>query len=90
MGKDEDIMMARRIRPSRDEHAAWCASLVAIVEEIQPATVRQVFYQATVRGLIEKTELGYDKVQRVLSPCAGRARCRGNGSPTTPARRASR
>jgi hypothetical protein len=26
-------------------------------------TVRQVFYQATVRGLVEKSERGYDKVQ---------------------------
>ena len=66
MGGVEGIMMAKRIRPSRDEHATWCAALVAIVEEIQPATVRQVFYQAIVRGLIDKTELGYDKVQRVL------------------------
>lgn len=29
-------------------------------------TVRQVFYQATVRGIIEKTEAGYDKVQSLL------------------------
>jgi hypothetical protein len=30
-------------------------------------TVRQVFYQATVRGLIEKTEAGYARVQRALA-----------------------
>jgi hypothetical protein len=30
---------------------------------MQPMTVRQVFYQATVRGLVEKSECGYDKVQ---------------------------
>ncbi len=29
-------------------------------------TVRQVFYQATVRGIIEKTEAGYTKVQTDL------------------------
>jgi hypothetical protein len=29
-------------------------------------TVRQVFYQATVRALIDKTEAGYDKIQRDL------------------------
>jgi len=40
--------------------------LLEIVEEIQPATVRQVFYQATLTGVVEKTEGGYDKVQRAL------------------------
>jgi len=34
-----------------------------IVAEQRPMTVRQVFYQATVRGLVEKEEAGYDKVQ---------------------------
>ena len=34
---------------------------------MQPCTVRQVFYQATVRGLVDKTELGYAKVQRALA-----------------------
>jgi hypothetical protein len=42
-------------------------ALYAIVEEQQPMTVRQVFYQATVHGLVEKTESGYDKVQRILA-----------------------
>lgn len=40
--------------------------LQAIVEEIKPCTVRQVFYQATVLGVVEKSEAGYDKVQRAL------------------------
>jgi hypothetical protein len=30
---------------------------------MEPMTVRQVFYQATVRGLVEKAESGYAKVQ---------------------------
>jgi hypothetical protein len=30
-------------------------------------TARQVFYQATVRGLVEKAESGYSKV-RPISP----------------------
>jgi hypothetical protein len=30
-------------------------------------TVRQVFYQATVRGLVEKAESGYAKVQTDLT-----------------------
>jgi hypothetical protein len=37
-------------------------ALFDIVAEQQPMTVRQVFYQATVRSVIEKTEGGYDKV----------------------------
>lgn len=46
----------------RERHAA----LVAIVREIQPCTVRQVFYQATVRGVVDKTEASYSKVQIAL------------------------
>ena len=30
-------------------------------------TVRQVFYQATVKGLVEKSEAGYGKVQTDLA-----------------------
>ena len=30
-------------------------------------TVRQVFYQATVHGLVPKEETGYDTVQRILA-----------------------
>lgn len=41
-------------------------ALLAIVREIQPATVRQVFYQATVHGVVEKSEAGYARVQRAL------------------------
>ena len=33
---------------------------------MQPMTVRQVFYQATVKGVVEKTEAGYIKVQTDL------------------------
>lgn len=40
--------------------------LLDIVEEGRPMTVRQAFYQATVLGLIEKTENGYAKVQSDL------------------------
>jgi hypothetical protein len=42
-------------------------ALFDIVAEQQPMTVRQVFYQATVRGVIEKTEGGYGKVQALLA-----------------------
>jgi hypothetical protein len=38
-------------------------ALLEIVEAMTPMTVRQVFYQATVHGLVEKTEAGYNKIQ---------------------------
>jgi hypothetical protein len=41
-------------------------ALLDIIAEMQPMTVRQAFYQATVRGLVDKTEQGYRKVQRSL------------------------
>jgi hypothetical protein len=41
-------------------------ALEAIVEEINPCSVRQTFYQAVVRGIVGKTEAEYDKVQRAL------------------------
>jgi hypothetical protein len=43
------------------------AALYDIVAAQQPMTVRQVFYQATVHGVIEKTEGGYAKVQSLLA-----------------------
>lgn len=42
-------------------------ALLEICAEMQPMTVRQVFYQATVRGLVEKAETGYSRVQRALA-----------------------
>lgn len=63
------VYAASQIKPraSRQAMIERMGSLYAIVEEIKPCTVRQVFYQATVRGLIDKTETGYDKVQRALA-----------------------
>ncbi len=46
--------------------ARWTA-LYSIVDEQKPMTVRQVFYQATVRGLIPKTENGYQMVTTALA-----------------------
>jgi hypothetical protein len=42
-------------------------ALAEIVRAMKPMTVRQVFYQATVRGLVEKSEAGYAKVQTDLT-----------------------
>jgi hypothetical protein len=41
--------------------------LLDIIADGHPMTVRQVFYQATVRGLVEKAETGYSKVQTDLT-----------------------
>ncbi len=56
----------KRKRATKAEMEARSDALLEILFEIQPATVRQVFYQATVRGIIDKTESGYTKVQRML------------------------
>lgn len=40
--------------------------LVAIVRGIAPCTVRQTFYQMTVRHSFEKSEAGYTRVQEAL------------------------
>ena len=54
---------AKRHRATKAELEQRRIDLYDIVAEMRPMTVRQVFYQATVRGLIEKTENGYAKVQ---------------------------
>jgi hypothetical protein len=41
--------------------------LFEIVKAMKPMTVRQVFYQATVSGIVEKEESGYNKVQTDLT-----------------------
>src|SRR5262249_53894053 len=42
-------------------------ALFEVVKAMKPMTVRQVFYQATVRGIVEKSERGYVKVQTDLT-----------------------
>jgi hypothetical protein len=57
----------KRIRRTAADIQALDDALVAIVEEQKPVTVRQTFYQATVRGLVPKDEKqGYRPVQRRL------------------------
>ena len=64
---DATISAAYRIkRATSVEMAARLAAIEGIVVEIQPCSVRQVFYQCVVRGLAEKSELAYEKVQRAL------------------------
>ena len=61
-----EASLIKRRRATKAEMEARAEALIDIVLEISPCTVRQVFYQATVRGVIEKTEAGYGKVQRLL------------------------
>jgi hypothetical protein len=56
----------RRIRLTKAEVESRRAGLYQIIANMKPMTVRQVFYQATVRDLVEKTEAGYNKVQTDL------------------------
>lgn len=53
-------------RRTKGEMARFHAALLDVVSDQWPMTVRQVFYQAEVRGLVEKEESGYTKVQRAL------------------------
>jgi hypothetical protein len=41
-------------------------AIIDIVNELGPATVRQVYYQAEVRGVLPKEEKSYNKVQYLL------------------------
>lgn len=56
----------KRGRATKAEMLQRREALIDIVAEMQPMTVRQVFYQASVRGIVEKTEAGYAKVQTDL------------------------
>jgi hypothetical protein len=56
----------KRSRSTRAGIAERRRALLEIIAEQRPMTVRQVFYQATVRGIVEKAESGYAKVQTDL------------------------
>jgi hypothetical protein len=45
---------------------ARLSAIASIVRQIQPCGVRQTFYQAEVKEVVEKTEGGYEKVQRAI------------------------
>jgi hypothetical protein len=57
--------LARR-RGTKAEVEQRRLALMEITAAGHPMSVRQVYYQATVRNLVEKTELGYRKVQEDL------------------------
>jgi hypothetical protein len=56
----------KRARSTKAQVEARRSALYSIISEQKPMTVRQVFYQATVAGIVEKAESGYDKVQTDL------------------------
>jgi hypothetical protein len=56
----------RYTRPTREEMEKRLDAIFAIIADIQPCGVRQGFYQAVVRALMDKSESDYDKVQRAL------------------------
>jgi hypothetical protein len=56
----------KRVRATKDEVEKRRTALWRIVNDMKPMTVRQVFYQASVRGIVEKSEAGYTKVQTDL------------------------
>jgi hypothetical protein len=57
------IKRARLTKAAVEQRRAF---LYKIISEMKPMTVRQVFYQASVTGVVEKTEAGYNKVQTDL------------------------
>jgi hypothetical protein len=57
----------KRTRATKAKVEERREALLAIIDDGKPMTVRQVFYQATVRGLVEKAESGYAKVQTDLT-----------------------
>src|SRR6202030_2583182 len=56
----------KRYRSTRPPAEGRRRRIFEIVKAMKPMTVRQVFYQASVRGIVEKTEAGYGKVQTDL------------------------
>jgi hypothetical protein len=56
----------KRHRASRVEVERRRNRLYEIIFSMRPMTVRQVFYQASVRDIVEKSEAGYNKVQHDL------------------------
>jgi hypothetical protein len=57
----------KRCRATRDEMSTRRRRIREIVERDQPMTVRQVFFQAVVHGIVGKAETEYDKVQDLLT-----------------------
>jgi hypothetical protein len=61
-----EASLIKRFRSTKAEVETRRAALLDIVCEMKPMTVRQVFYQATVHNIVEKSEAGYTEVQTDL------------------------
>lgn len=57
-----DFMESGGVRRNKTQMQAMRVCLTDIADQYEVMTVRQLFYRATVFGLIEKTDPGYDKV----------------------------
>jgi hypothetical protein len=53
----------KRQRATKGEVVNRCSALLGIVAAMKPITVRRVFHQASARGIIEKQQSGFTKVQ---------------------------
>ena len=71
----------KRTRATKAE--ARREALLDIIEVGRPMIVRQVFYQATVRGLVEKAERATARCRRISRSCAGQ-NCLGAAAMTRP------
>ena len=58
------INQPKRKRATKEEMQKRREFVVDFCSEYAPVSVRGVFYQATVHGVVEKTEDGYKKIQR--------------------------
>lgn len=66
MGKQGYGSSPTRHRRTKSAMSDLRTALVNIVAEAAPMTVRQVYYQAVTRGLIDKTEQAYKSIVRLL------------------------
>ena len=63
---EASLIKSRKGRPLNPAVAARREALIDILERVHPCTVRQCYYQPTVYNIVEKTEPGYQAVQRDL------------------------
>src|SRR4051812_32348022 len=56
--------MVRRRRSTNEELAHLDARLVQLAYQLGPITIRGLYYQATVEGLVPKTELACRQIER--------------------------
>jgi len=57
----------KRSRATQVEMQARRVALFHLIDDMKPMTVRQCFYQATVKNLVEKSGAGYAKIQTTLA-----------------------